>query len=142
MMVYGRLPLAVLKENWCGLRDAPLNLGQSTAEYLNDLRTNLEVAGSYATEHGKRQQQRYVSRYNLRSREKQFHVGDCKDATMPFIFSALYMLKLNRSIADTRRQSYMRKLACGIRHHQNCRIGPSPERTVEILKMTEVIVEI
>jgi len=47
MMVYGRLPrgpLAVLKENWCGLRDAPLNLGQSTAEYLKDLRTNLEVA--------------------------------------------------------------------------------------------------
>jgi len=40
----------------------------------------------------------------------------------PFIFSALYMLKLNRSIADTSRQSYM---TTGIRRHQNCRIGPS-----------------
>jgi len=29
---------------------------------------------------------------------------------MPFIFSALYMLKLNRSIADTSRQSYMRMI--------------------------------
>jgi len=52
------------------------------------------------------------------------------------------MLKLNRSIADISRQSYMRTLAYGIRHHQNCRIGPSLERTVEILKITEVIVEI
>jgi len=77
-MVYGRLPrgpLAVFKENWCGLRDAPLNLGQSTAEYLNDLQTNLEVAGSYATEHGKRQQQCYVSRYNLRRDRSSFVWG-------------------------------------------------------------------
>jgi len=35
------------------------------------------------------------------------------------------MLKLNRSIADTSRQSYMRMIACGIRHHQNWGIGPS-----------------
>ena len=95
MLVYGRLPrgpLAVLKENWCGLRDAPLNLGQSTAEYLTELRNNLEVASAYATEHGKREQQRYVSRYNLRSREKQFDVGDqvlilIPDTTASKVFS-------------------------------------------------------
>jgi len=34
----------------------------------------------------------------------------CKAVTMPFIFSPLYMLKLNRSIADTSRQSYMRMI--------------------------------
>jgi len=51
------------------------------------------------------------------------------------------MLKLNRSIADTNRQSYMRKLACGIRRHQNCRIGPSLERTVETQNNIEVIVD-
>jgi len=45
-----------------------LSLGQSTAKYLEDL--HLEVAKSYATEHDKRDQQRYVSRYNLRSRER------------------------------------------------------------------------
>ena len=94
-MVYGKLPrgpLAVLKENWCGLRDAPLSLGQSTAEYLNDLRTNLEMANSYAIEHGKREQQRYVSRYNLRSREKKFDTGDqvlilIPDTTASKVFS-------------------------------------------------------
>jgi len=52
----------------------------------------LEVAGTYATEHGKRQQQRYVSRYNLRSREKQFHMGDqvlilIPDTTASKVFS-------------------------------------------------------
>ena len=55
-MVYGlrripRGPLAVLKENWTGFRDMPLSLGQTTVEYLNDLRQKLEIAGSYATEH-------------------------------------------------------------------------------------------
>jgi len=65
----------------------------------------------------------------------------CKDVTMPFIFSALYMLKLKRSIADTSRQSYMRKLAYGIRRHQNCRIGPSLEDSWKLNRM-EVIVEI
>jgi len=55
------------------------------------------------------------------------------------------MLKLNRSIANTSRQSYMHMIVSGIRHHQNWGIGPSlgsRERTVEIVKMTEVIVEI
>ena len=78
-MVYSHLPrgaLAVLKENWCGLRDAPLSLGQTTVEYLNDLRQNLEIASSYATEHDKQEQQRYISRYNLRSRETSFNGGD------------------------------------------------------------------
>ena len=43
MMVFGRLPrgpLAVLKENWTGQRDAPLSLGQTTAEYPEELRKN------------------------------------------------------------------------------------------------------
>ena len=74
--VYGRLPrgpLAVLKENWCGLRDAPLSLGQTTVEYLNELRQNLEIASSYAMEHGKQEQQGYISHYNLRCREKSFN---------------------------------------------------------------------
>ena len=78
-MVFGRLPrgpLAVLKENWTGLRDLPLSLGQTTVEYLDELRQNLEVASSYATEHSKREQQRYISRYNLRAREKSFDVGE------------------------------------------------------------------
>ena len=79
VMVYGRLPhgpLAVLKENWCGQREAPLSLGQTTVDYLQDLRKNLEVAETYAASHSQRAQQRYVSHYNLRTRPKSFSVGD------------------------------------------------------------------
>ena len=58
-------------------------------EYLNDLRQNLEIASSYATEHGNREQQRYISRYNLRAREKSFAVGEhlIPDSTSSKVFS-------------------------------------------------------
>ena len=95
VMVYGRLPrgpLAVLKENWCGQREAPLSLGQSTVDYLQELRKNLEVAETYATSHSERAQQRYVSRYNLRTRPKSFTVGEqvlilSPDSTSSKVFS-------------------------------------------------------
>ena len=77
-MVYGRLPqgpLAILKENWSGQRDIPLNLGKSTVEYLRELRKDLELVHGYANSHAERAQQRYISRYNLRAREKSFTPG-------------------------------------------------------------------
>jgi len=46
-----------LKENWTGLCDMPLSLGQTIVRYLNDLRQDLEMANSYATEHGNRERQ-------------------------------------------------------------------------------------
>ena len=55
----------MLKENWTGQRDAPLSLGQTTAEYLEELRKNLEIAKTYVDSHAQREQQRYISRYNL-----------------------------------------------------------------------------
>jgi len=67
VMVYGKLPrgpLAVLKENWSGQRELPLNLGKSTVEYLEDLRKNLEIAETYAKAHSQKAQQRYASNYN------------------------------------------------------------------------------
>ena len=95
LMVYGRIPrgpLAVLKENWIGLRDMPLSLGQTTVEYLNELRRNLKIASSYATEHGNHERQRYISRYNLRAREKSFAIGEqvlilIPDSTTSKVFS-------------------------------------------------------
>jgi len=95
VMVYGKLPrgpLAVLKENWCGQREAPLSLGQTTVEYLQELRKNLEVAETYAASHSQRAQQRYVSRYNLRTRPKSFNVGEqvlilSPDSTTSKVFS-------------------------------------------------------
>ena len=79
VMVYGHLPrgpLAVLKESWVGHRDFPLSLGKTAEDYLADLRQSLEVARSYADTHLQKAQRQYISRYNLRSREKSFTVGE------------------------------------------------------------------
>ena len=95
VMVYGRLPrgpLAILKENWSGQRDLPLNLGKSTVEYLRDLRKDLELVHGYANSHAEHAQQRYISRYNLRAREKTFTPGQrvlvlAPDTTKSKVFS-------------------------------------------------------
>ena len=95
LMVFGKLPrgpLAVLKENWCGQRDVPLSLGKTTAEYLEELKENLRIANSYAESHTQREQQRHISRYNLRSREKSFALGEkvlilIPDSTSSKVFS-------------------------------------------------------
>ena len=79
VMVFGHLPrgpLAILKESWCGGKTLPLNLGKSTTDFLNDLRQKLEIAQANAQSHSDREQHRYVTRYNLRSADKHFTVGE------------------------------------------------------------------
>ena len=86
MLVYGRLPrglLAVLKDTMTGKTELPLNLGKSVTEYQKELRKNLEIAQEYATTHAEKAQQRYVSRYNLRAREKSFNIGQKVLILMP-----------------------------------------------------------
>ena len=58
-----------------GKVELPLNLGKTASEYLEELRRNLEQAQDYATAHTEKAQQRYISRYNLRAREKSFEIG-------------------------------------------------------------------
>jgi len=43
----------------------------------------LEIAQDYATSHAQKAQQKYVSRYNLRDREKLFDVGEKVLVLMP-----------------------------------------------------------
>ena len=71
-----RGPLAVLRETWTGERDSPPDLSKSVTEYLRELHQNLEIARTYADMHSKRMQNVYVRRYNERSRDKHFDVGD------------------------------------------------------------------
>jgi len=70
-----RGPLSILKENWSGEEDLPLNLGKSTAEFLTELKENLRVANEFAQEHCDKAQKRYVHNYNLRSTDRQFTAG-------------------------------------------------------------------
>lgn len=79
MLVYGRVPrgpLAVLKESWTGERDVSMHLNKSVEEYLTDLRNNLDSVADLASMHAEQAQKDYVSRYNLRSRDKHFQEGD------------------------------------------------------------------
>ncbi len=95
LLVYGKLPrgpLAILKDNWEGRRDLPLSLGKSADEFLSDLRSRLQVAKDYAEGHANEAQRRYVTHYNLRSRDKHFTVGEqclilSPDSTASKVFS-------------------------------------------------------
>jgi len=94
-LVYGRLPhgpLAVLKNVWINENDFPVPKNKSTVEFLTDLRNKLDTARSYAESHAQRAQQRYVNRYNRRSCDKTFALGESvlvlqKDSTASKVFS-------------------------------------------------------
>ena len=94
-LVYGRLPvglLAVLKNMWISENDFPPPKNKSPAEFLKDLRDKLEIARSYADSHAETAQQRYVTRYNRRSCDKSFTIGENvlvlqKDSTASKVFS-------------------------------------------------------
>jgi len=49
-----------------GKVELPLNLGKTASEYLDELRKNLELAQA----HTDKAPRRYISRYNLRAKEK------------------------------------------------------------------------
>ena len=71
-----RGPLAILKESWCGDEHLPVSFGKNASDYLTELHRKLEIAKTYAASHTEREQQRYVSYYNLRSRDKHFDLGE------------------------------------------------------------------
>jgi len=78
LLAWGRVPrgpLAILKDMMTGKVELPLNLGKTASEYLEELKRNLEKAQDYAMAHTEKAQQRYISRYNLRAREKSFDIG-------------------------------------------------------------------
>jgi len=68
-----RGPLSILKENWSGNDNLPLNLGKS--DFLEELKQNLSTANNFAREHCDKEQKRYVYNYNLRSTDKRFTIG-------------------------------------------------------------------
>jgi len=94
-LVYGRLPygpLAVLREMWLRISDFATPQNKSTVKYLKDLRERLANALSFAQSHAEKIQQQYVARYNARSCDKSFQVGEPvlvlqKDSTASKVFS-------------------------------------------------------
>jgi len=79
LLAFDRLPrgpLSVLRDSWVGTEIPPLSLGKTVTEYLRDLRDRFATAEHYASTHADTRQAQYAARYNLRSREKQFDVGE------------------------------------------------------------------
>ena len=50
---------------------------------MRELHDKLEVAKTYASSHSQREQQKYATRYNLRSKDKHFEVGEKVLILMP-----------------------------------------------------------
>lgn len=78
-----RGPLTILKESWCGEKDLPVSFGKNATEYLRELHDKLNIAATYAASHSEREQNRYASHYNLRSRDKHFDVNEQVLILMP-----------------------------------------------------------
>ena len=69
-------PLSILKDSWCGYENIPVSFGKNATECLHELHEKLEIAKTHAASHAEREQNRYASHYNLRSRDKHFDVGE------------------------------------------------------------------
>ena len=69
-------PCAILQKVWMGDIAVPPNLSSSIVQYMQELRDRLAAAKQYADNHLQHEQSRWVNRYNLRSRDKQFVEGE------------------------------------------------------------------
>ncbi|KAG8176545.1 hypothetical protein JTE90_014889 [Oedothorax gibbosus] len=78
-LVYGRIPrgpLGLIKDAWTGESDIPTGASSSIEKYIDDLQERIRTAHEIAAGNTERAQESYTSRYNLRSKEKTFEVGE------------------------------------------------------------------
>lgn len=78
-MLYGRDPvgpLAILGRSWAGDIEIPAELADAPADYLEKLKTQLELAADAAELTTSKQQEAYASHYNKRAMLKVFNEGD------------------------------------------------------------------
>jgi len=71
-------------DDWTGKRPLPLDIAKAPAQYLRNLEHKLKLVSEYTTEHAASEQARYTQRYNLRSRDKSFIVGERLIYLMPY----------------------------------------------------------
>ncbi len=78
-LVYGRLPpgpMKLMKDGWTGDVSISTEASPSVERYIENLQLKLNAAHEIAAGNAEKSQENYTSRYNLRSREKTFSVGD------------------------------------------------------------------
>ena len=74
---------SILNDTWTGDTELPADLNKPIVDYLCDLRERLAAAHGYANAHLAKEQKRWIARYNLRSRDKQFSDGESVMILMP-----------------------------------------------------------
>lgn len=78
-MMYGRTPsgpLSILQKAWTEDWTVPNELNKPASEYLIELRRKMSAADDRARSMATENQERYISHYNLRARDKHFMNGD------------------------------------------------------------------
>ncbi|GFY29214.1 retrovirus-related Pol polyprotein from transposon 17.6 [Trichonephila clavipes] len=76
---YGREargPLAILKSSWAGEIHLAMNISQSAADYLQEMRINMEKASESASLTAAQKQNSYGDYFNKRSSVKNFSTGE------------------------------------------------------------------
>ena len=81
-------PLAVLRDHWTGACEMPADLGKSASDYLIELRDRLTFAEKLASSHADNVQGKYIARYNLRTRDKRFEIGETVLILNPDVISS------------------------------------------------------
>ncbi|GFX21797.1 hypothetical protein TNCV_2310761 [Trichonephila clavipes] len=78
-LLYGREargPLAILKSSWAGEIHLPTNISQSAADYLQEMKINMEKAAESASFTAAQKQKAYGDYFNKRSSVKNFSIGE------------------------------------------------------------------
>ncbi|GFW46634.1 retrovirus-related Pol polyprotein from transposon 17.6 [Trichonephila clavipes] len=78
-LLYGREargPLAILKSSWAGEIHLPTNISQSAADYLQEMKINMEKAAESASLTAAQKQKGYGDYFNKRSSVKNFSIGE------------------------------------------------------------------
>ncbi|GFV83733.1 hypothetical protein TNCV_2555211 [Trichonephila clavipes] len=78
-LLYGREargPLAILKSSWAGEIHFPTNISQSAADYLQEMKINMEKAAESASLTAAQKQKAYGDYFNKRSSVKNFSIGE------------------------------------------------------------------
>ncbi|GFU25664.1 hypothetical protein TNCV_2006051 [Trichonephila clavipes] len=71
-----RGPLAILKSSWAGEIHLPTNISQSAADYLQEMKINMEKAAESASLTAAQKQKGYGDYFNKRSSVKNFSIGE------------------------------------------------------------------
>ncbi|GFX62485.1 retrovirus-related Pol polyprotein from transposon 412 [Trichonephila clavipes] len=78
-LLYGREargPLAILKSSWAGEIYLPTNISQSAADYLQEMKINMEKAAESASLTAAQKQKAYGDYFNKKSSVKNFSIGE------------------------------------------------------------------